>query len=922
MSMSTPAMDRPKLNSSSSSAASISSLKSMIKSPTGSVTRRSSGPSTSILPAITPDLATLSSWTSAFENYPPPQVRVIAFQVRNEAQAKREQLRSLVGESYRDLLSTADTIIDMNDTAQVMEERFRTLATSCGSKIVRSRAETRDALAKTFRDRDVTTKTSVAVVKIMNDLYHTIEILLRTPSLILTVAKLILVVKELAASTDSLASSRIDGINSRLSTLEARYFRCVDVILHGTVSSNILDALVSYSLYTSSSPSRTLSYFLATRSKQLETLLAHTTSDSLLSALVVIDFTITSTKTLFTNQFSRALTRATILPALSDSEFRKLPHIDFRFLTNWCPKRILEFVPVAAQDAAGSPLNVMASLTAFQASSISSFETGVRNVIAMISRDSTVTSQKRIEKLLTLRRTIFESLIERPVVRQLLLSKDVTWESEWFPTLKSLCHMHLNATVDIADRLSEIVGNVDSPVAVKSESNPVSLWDDAWMTFDISRGALDFRSAVTALIEGNAGDCGDILVSLKSWWSSINEVRRLVGRVRVVYGYESFAGEEEQWIRDVRDAAEKEGQLLAKFLEDEVIPGGISLLVDKIRILLRESSSDKGRVGKLVRVARRIGELPLAQKAAKDLVGGIVEDAYTTFAEAVFPVTVSVSAVEAYFSGDIATELWEEESNGAKYPFDTSPWLAESIYDTYVRPILGSASEDIVLGFPFGVSVCRRVVGQKWSSGISDGIAKYLEHLKSESDRDGLRTASTSVEEFKTNDDADANNNDEQDDETSEHINTEDNEATEEGPAASVASGTVDVTRDELPVESATAGTTDVTRDEPADAPAKAVETLGEDSPKSSTEEDKKATDSSGSLVSGLVASQPPLKQAHWIQLLFDVMYLGKVFSTDVSALRDLVLSSIDGDHEKLLDTITKRVESCWKRTHLLYAIL
>ncbi|KAK9240583.1 hypothetical protein V1525DRAFT_353788 [Lipomyces kononenkoae] len=890
-------MDRPKFNS-SSSAGSISSLKSLMMSPTGTVLRRSSGSSTSILPAITPDPAALSSWTSVFENYPPPQVRVIAFQVGNEAQAKREQLRSLVGESYRDLLSTADTIIDMNGTAQVMEERFRTLATSCGSKIVRSRAETRDALAKAFRDRDATTKTSVAIVKIMNDLCHTIEILLRTPSLILTAAKLLLVVKELAASTGSLESSRMNGIDSRLSRLEARYFRCVDSILSSTVSSYIIDALVSYSLYTSSSPSGTLSYFLAARSKQLENLLAQTTSDSLLSALAVMDFTITSTKTLFANQFNRALTRATILPALSDAEFRKLPHIDFWFLKKWCPKHILEFVPMAVQDAAGSPIDVMTSLTSFQVSSMSSFETGIRRVITMISRDSTVTSQNRIESLLTLRRTIFESLIERPVVRSLLLSKDITWESLWFPTLKSLCNMHLNATVAIADQLSEIVSNADGPVAVKSESNPVSLWDDAWMTFDISRGGLDFRSAVTALIEGNAGDCGDILVSLKSWWNGINEVRKLVGRVRGVYGYESSVGEEEQWIRDVREAAEREGHMLGEFVEDEVIPGGISLLVDKIRILLRESSSDKSKIRRLVRVARRLGELPLAQEAVKDLIGGIVEDSYTTFAEAVFPVSVSLGEIEAYFSGYIATDLWEEESNGAKYPFDTSPWLAESIYDTYVRPIVGSATEDIVLGFPFGVSVCRRVVGQKWSTGMSDGIAKYLEQFKPESDHHGSSKTTPRIEEPTANNDLEVDN-DEKNDEPSEPNNTEDNEDTEEEHIVPLSTGTTEVATDE---SNGASGTT--------------VEANVADSPESS----KTETDSSGAVVLGLADSKSA--QVYWIQLLFDVMYLGKVFSIDVSALRDLVLSGIEGDHDKLLDTIAKRVESCWKRTRLLYAIL
>ncbi|KAK9372843.1 uncharacterized protein V1513DRAFT_451050 [Lipomyces chichibuensis] len=910
--MSTPAMNHPTLNS-SPSASSISSLKSIIKTPTGTVLRRSSGSSTSIVPAVTVDLAALTSWTSVFENYPPPQVRVVAFQVRNEAQAKREQLRSLVGESYRELLSTADTIIGMNDTVQEMEERFRTLSTGCSSKTVRSRAEKRDVLGKAFSDRDMTAKMSVAIVKIMNDLCFTIETLLRTPELILTVSKLLLVVKELAASANLASESQIGFIVARLSSLESRYFRCVAAILRSNGTSNILDALVSYSLVTASSPSATLSYFLETRTNQLESLFAQTTPDTLLTALGVLDFTITTTNTLFPNQFSRALTRAIIFPALNDEEFRKLPHIDFSFLSIWCPKAILEFIPSQARDPADSPIDVFGRLSAFQASSISSFETGMRDVITMISSDtSTGTSQKQIEDLLCLRRAIFETLIERPAARPLLLSKDVTWEAEWFPTLKSLCSTYLNATIAIADALSEVVINTDA-ATTKLESNPVSLWDDAWMTYDISRGALDFRSAVTALIDGNASVGGDILVSLQSWWDGINAVRRLVGRVKGVYEYDSFAGEQEPWIRDRREAAEREGQQLEMFFEDEVVPGGISLLVDRIRSLLLAYSADKYKIGILVRVARRVLELPLTQKGVRDLIGGIVEDSYATFAEVVFPVTIGLGEVKTYFSGNVETGLWEEESTGGKYPFDASPWIAEGIYDNYVRPIVGSASEDIVLGFPFGVSVCRRVVGQKWISGISDGIARYLQQLEAvASDSEGLKDAETRIE-------GSHQNKEPEDVGKTVSFHGPDNKNREQSIIEE--NGTTQSETNER-----TTGTTesksDVADELEGDTTTDTIQRR--DRFESSTDYNK-ATDSSGGLLLGLASSSvaaPQPTRAHWVQLLFDIIYLGKVFSIDVSALRDLVLNSIAEDDDKLLETITKRVESCWKRTYLLYAIM
>ncbi|KAJ8101469.1 hypothetical protein POJ06DRAFT_209162 [Lipomyces tetrasporus] len=898
--MSTLATKPPTLNS-SSSASSVSSLKSQIRTPTGTLLRRSSGSSTSIVATITPDPATLTSWASVFENYPPPQVRVVAFQVRNDAQAMREQLRSLVGESYRELLGTADTIIDMSDTVEEMEERFRTLATSCSSKMVRTRADKRDALSRVFRDRGMSTKMSVAIVKSMNDICFAIETLLGSPSLILTVSKLLLVLKELSASTKPVAISQIGFIGARVRTLEARYFRCIAAILRSTVSSNILDALVSYSLFTFSSPSATLSYFLEARSNQLDSYISQTTPDALLAALGALDFTITSMKSLFPNQFYRALARATFLPALNDTEFRKLPYIDFAVLSDWFPKDILEFTPPAAQDPADSPVDVVQSLTVFQASAVASFEAGVRAVMTDIASHSTTnTTEKQIKDLLGLRRTIFENLIERPAVRALLLSKDVTWEAEWLPTLKSLCNTYLNATATIAEALSDAVCNADAVVR-KSKSDPVSLWDDAWMTFDISRGALDFRSAVSAIIGGNATDCGDILRSLKAWWDGINTVRKLVGRVKGVYEYDSFAGEEEPWMKHFKEAADREGQQLTQFVEDVVVPGGIGLLVSKIRALLRESSYDKDKVGILVRVARRVGELPLTHNGVRDIVASMIEDAYSTFAEAMFPVTVGLDQLKAYFSGNVDTGLWEEDATGGKYPFDASSWLAESIYDSSVRPIVGSASEDIVLGAPLGVSVCRRVVGQKWVSGISDGIARYLELI-----------APVNAEAFEAKDTQVGNDGSAADKELERTVspdekgntNHERNSDDDDPPAQTVANLNQ-------------AEKTDESKDEIATVRA---ESNGE-SAESAADNSEPTDPADGEEAASSIAAPRPT-QVHWVQLLFDVMYLGKVFSMDVSALREVVLGSIEGVDENLLETITKRVESCWKRTYLLYAIM
>lgn len=149
----------PSRRGTSTSSVSISSVKSPVRSPSSasiatiSGARRNNSVSSFSSLNGTLDLSSIQSYESVFEFYQPPQIRVVAFQLRNEAQAKREQLRELVGESYRDLLATADTIIDMNGTTGRMENQFKQLSKGCRSTAVRRRAQNFEAVVNSFSNR-------------------------------------------------------------------------------------------------------------------------------------------------------------------------------------------------------------------------------------------------------------------------------------------------------------------------------------------------------------------------------------------------------------------------------------------------------------------------------------------------------------------------------------------------------------------------------------------------------------------------------------------------------------------------------------------------------------------------------------------------------------------------------------------------
>ncbi|TKA34681.1 hypothetical protein B0A49_13722, partial [Cryomyces minteri] len=68
-----------------------------------------------------PDPKMFKSWEDAFQ-YPVPVVRRLEQQLRGDINENREKLRTLVGASYRDLLGTAERIIEMDEKMQQVEK--------------------------------------------------------------------------------------------------------------------------------------------------------------------------------------------------------------------------------------------------------------------------------------------------------------------------------------------------------------------------------------------------------------------------------------------------------------------------------------------------------------------------------------------------------------------------------------------------------------------------------------------------------------------------------------------------------------------------------------------------------------------------------------------------------------------------------
>ncbi|KAL9039153.1 MAG: hypothetical protein Q9180_002701 [Flavoplaca navasiana] len=86
-----------------------------------------------------PDPKTFGSWEDAFQ-YPIAAVRGMERQLRNDIASNREKLRSLVGASYRDLLGTAESIIQMDGQMQQVETYIGDMGMRCNSRLLEKKA--------------------------------------------------------------------------------------------------------------------------------------------------------------------------------------------------------------------------------------------------------------------------------------------------------------------------------------------------------------------------------------------------------------------------------------------------------------------------------------------------------------------------------------------------------------------------------------------------------------------------------------------------------------------------------------------------------------------------------------------------------------------------------------------------------------
>lgn len=295
-----------------------------------------------------PDLQSLSSWEDAFQ-YPLPVVRRLEQQLRKNIDENRQKLRSLVGASYRDLLGTAEKIIEMDQQMTTVEGHLGDISRKCNARAVERIAGNHVQMQDVLKAREKDKYRVLAQTKILQSALTMLSRTIKTGGSALCASKLLvlsrLLYKEVSEEADS--PPVVDDFRRKLASLRTKLLNYIDRMA-GKPFLDLRDqtqTLCAYVLVTSSTPREALRHFLNVRYGQLENQSASLSGKGILILLEVYSQTLSNIRDLFPRAFADALSRLARVPILQDEQIQSLFELNLDIYGTWISEDVRTFTP-------------------------------------------------------------------------------------------------------------------------------------------------------------------------------------------------------------------------------------------------------------------------------------------------------------------------------------------------------------------------------------------------------------------------------------------------------------------------------------------------------------------------------------------------------------------------------------------------
>ncbi|BFZ62321.1 hypothetical protein YB2330_003413 [Saitoella coloradoensis] len=296
------------------------------------------------------DLENLGGWEDIFRRYPVQDVVQIERALRERVQSKKKELLDLVNDSYRDLLSTTDTLSTLRESCTQLNTKVTdALTVSDYDSLQRfARAQSSWEIEKNAK---VAEKHSLAArLSLLKSIPSAIRSLI--PTNLLAATKLFLLSRSILKSLPTTPSPLpyISTLHTRISTLRPLLARNIDHVLaaEGEETGNLVNALAAFAVLNAAGQEDVLQHFLSSRLNSARALLwppsasgLDTNTPQLLRAVSVYTTTLHAIATIFPSLLSPTVS----LPTLTDPAILALSQLGLDRLAHWLPKDIRHFAP-------------------------------------------------------------------------------------------------------------------------------------------------------------------------------------------------------------------------------------------------------------------------------------------------------------------------------------------------------------------------------------------------------------------------------------------------------------------------------------------------------------------------------------------------------------------------------------------------
>lgn len=493
--------------------------------------------------ASTPDQSTLTSSAQIFSaNHTIPQIRSIHKSLHVQIEEKSNRLRTQVGSSYRELLGTADTIVQMRGDNDRVQDLLGKVGGRCGRTIVISKATGLASFVTRTRNMDAGKAARLRLLdgcglmvgRILKGQGGLDEGVKRGGRLVLAtkvwvLSRLLIKSFEEEAPDESVkhhveTGRKTQGILRR--RLLSGIKKALEKADESTEKDDVLKALCAYSLVTSSGARDVLRHFLSVRGEAMALAFdldegeRATTTEDVVRSLKLYTRTLLDVQALVPAKLSPGLAGLKSHPLLADTSLSQLEGLRLDVYERWCSEEIQDFTPFIRHD----------DLDGKQA----------RDMLTGWAKKGGEVLLKGLKKTLE-QMTDFKSIMElRTQVLQLWIRDGGRARGfdplEMQDELRGSINARMLAVLETKVTKLRLVGS-EVRATLEGWQEGVTdkypgLWDDDGYDTALSNGAAPFVQEVVSRLYGRSDAVSKAVRSYSSWFHVIDDVKDVVERLR------------------------------------------------------------------------------------------------------------------------------------------------------------------------------------------------------------------------------------------------------------------------------------------------------------------------------------------------------------------------------------------------------